>query len=106
MLDLDGQSTTRSDVWAFGMLILHVMTSKMPYVELLSDVKVIMAIMGGQRPFPATYPDLPSTDSLWDIMGECWCEDPMERPTMTEVFDKVCTCSLMASIGLLHDSMP
>ncbi|KAG8912779.1 hypothetical protein FRC01_004903, partial [Tulasnella sp. 417] len=89
MLDLDGQSTTRSDVWAFGMLILHVMTSKMPYAEVFSDVKVIMAIMGGQRPLPENYPELPPTDPLWDMMRECWYEDPMRRPTMTEVFDKL-----------------
>ncbi|KAG8912344.1 hypothetical protein FRC01_005145, partial [Tulasnella sp. 417] len=85
---LDGQSTMKSDVWAFGMLILHVMTDKIPYAELLSDAKVIMAIMGGQRPLPENYAGLSPTDPLWDIMRECWDEDPMKRPIMSEVLGK------------------
>ncbi|KAG8920481.1 hypothetical protein FRC01_000732 [Tulasnella sp. 417] len=89
MLDLDGESTPTTDVWAFGMLILHVMTNKLPYVELMSDAKVIMAIMSGQRPFPVNYPELPSTDPLWNVMEECWCEDPTDRPTMTDILDKL-----------------
>ncbi|KAG8912777.1 hypothetical protein FRC01_004901 [Tulasnella sp. 417] len=103
---LDGQSTTRSDVWAFGMLILHVMTSKIPYAEILSDVKVILAIMGGQRPLPENYSDLPSTDPLWDVMGECWCEDPMKRPTMTEVFDKLHISDVALDIPACPDIVP
>lgn len=75
------------------------MTNKLPYVELVSDAKVIMAIMSGQRPLPAHYPELPSTDPLWDRMSECWCDDPMERPTMTELLDKVwCFVPLIDSV--------
>ncbi|KIO23170.1 hypothetical protein M407DRAFT_244874 [Tulasnella calospora MUT 4182] len=89
MLDVDGKSTTMSDVWAFGMLILHVMTNKPPYIKLLSDPKVIMAIITGQTPLQANYPELPATDPIWGIMKECWNKDPVKRPTMHDVFDKL-----------------
>ncbi|KAG8939628.1 hypothetical protein FRC04_006109 [Tulasnella sp. 424] len=88
MLDQDGKSTTASDVWAFGMLILHVMTNKVPYITILSDVKVILAIMNGEKPLPEDYPELPATDTLWDVMRECWDGDPTKRPRMVDVYNK------------------
>lgn len=93
MLDLDGKSTTASDVWAFGMLILHVMTKKLPYVTVLSDVKVILAIMNGEKPLPENYPELPAADPLWDVMRECWDDDPTKRPGMVAVFEKLQRCA-------------
>ncbi|KAG8938822.1 Negative regulator of mitotic exit [Tulasnella sp. 424] len=93
MLDLDGMSTTSSDVWAFGMLILHVRTNKLPYVTVLSDVKVILAIINGEKPLPENYPELPAADPLWDIMRECWDDDPAKRPGMVDLFDKLQRCA-------------
>ncbi|KAG8962650.1 hypothetical protein FRC05_005169 [Tulasnella sp. 425] len=89
MLDQDGKSTTASDVWAFGMLMLHVLTEKMPFITVLSDVKVILAIMNREKPLPKDYPELPAADPLWDVMRECWDDDPIKRPGMVDVFDKV-----------------
>lgn len=95
-----------SDVYAFGMLILRtspnfpffllmqltttvkihylidVMTGKAPYYKCSTDPPIIMAIMSGRTPAPADYPELPSTDSYWDVMLACWNEDPNKRPTM------------------------
>ncbi|KAG8938824.1 hypothetical protein FRC04_007422 [Tulasnella sp. 424] len=93
MLDLDGESTTASDVWAFGMLILHVMTNKLPYVTVLSDVKVILAIMTGEKPLPENYPELPAADPLWDVMRECWDDNPAKRPGMVAVFENLQRCA-------------
>ncbi|KAG9012228.1 hypothetical protein FRB90_006774 [Tulasnella sp. 427] len=88
MLDLDGQSTTASDVWAFGMLVLHVMTRKLPYYHLQSDPKVILAIMSSEKPLREIYPELPSGDPLWRVMDDCW-NDSTRRPTMAEVLAKL-----------------
>lgn len=66
-----------------------VLTGKLPYIRLTSDPKVIMAIISGNTPIPANYPELPATDPIWGIIKDCWRTDPVKRPTMSEVFDKV-----------------
>ncbi|KAG8942530.1 Negative regulator of mitotic exit [Tulasnella sp. 424] len=73
--------------------ISNVMTNKLPYAGALSDPKVIMAIMGGKKPPPEHYPELPATDPLWDVMRECWNDDPAKRPGMVDVFDKLRRCT-------------
>ncbi|KAG8942533.1 hypothetical protein FRC04_003604 [Tulasnella sp. 424] len=93
MLDLDGHSTTESDIWAYAMLVLHVMTNKIPYAKITSDPKVIMAIMDGSLPSPEDYSELPVTDPLWDIMKECWNKDPTKRPTMVDVLERLRACT-------------
>lgn len=37
----------------------------------------------------AEYPELPESDSLWDVLDECWNRDPNKRPTMPVVLEKV-----------------
>lgn len=66
-----------------------VMTGKIPYVQVLSDPKVMMAIIGGSVPLPEEYPELPAPDPLWEILRECWTGEPTKRPMMTQVLEKV-----------------
>ncbi|KAG8935494.1 hypothetical protein FRC00_010949, partial [Tulasnella sp. 408] len=65
-----------------------VMTGEIPYVQVLSDPKVIMAIIGGNVPVAEEYPELPAADPLWEILRECWKRDPANRPTMAHVLEK------------------
>ncbi|KAG8939626.1 hypothetical protein FRC04_006107 [Tulasnella sp. 424] len=65
----------------------------MPFITVLSDVKVILAIMNREKPLPKDYPELPAADPLWDVMRECWDDDPIKRPGMVDVFDKLQRCA-------------
>lgn len=89
LLQEDAESTTMSDVYAFGSLILQVMTGKLPYITFNSDMGVIKAIWGGATPSPEDYPELPASDPLWSVMRECWDEDPSQRPTMERLVTKL-----------------
>ncbi|KAG8979221.1 hypothetical protein FRB90_008173, partial [Tulasnella sp. 427] len=89
LLQEDAESTTMSDVYAFGLLILQVMTGKLPYVTCNSDLGVIKAIWDGIIPSPNDYSELPTSDPLWNIMRECWAEEPGRRPTMEELLSKL-----------------
>ncbi|KAF8517258.1 kinase-like domain-containing protein, partial [Hysterangium stoloniferum] len=73
-----------SDVWAFGMMILHVfskeiVSGKPPYCE-TSDPEVIINVTRGKipsRPERSAAPWL--CDRLWGLCVECWRLNPQER---------------------------
>ena len=53
-----------------------------PFSEFATPV-VISKIMDGERPARPEAQEL--TDSMWDMVVQCWDQDPARRPTMTEV---------------------
>ncbi|KAG8930929.1 hypothetical protein FRC01_002065, partial [Tulasnella sp. 417] len=80
-----GQRPSReSDVYAFGGLILTVMSGKAPYHGLLHQV-ILRRVMQDQPPNPKNHPKLPANDPLWALMRRCWNKTPALRPTIREV---------------------
>ncbi|KAG9041571.1 hypothetical protein FS837_012078 [Tulasnella sp. UAMH 9824] len=73
-----------SDVYAFGGLILTVMSGKAPFYG-LADQVIIRRVMQDQPPKPAHHPNLPADDPLWTLIRRCWDKTPTARPTMREV---------------------
>lgn len=73
------------------------MTNKPPFLGILLEAMVVMAIMNGRPPSMEDYPELPATDPLWDLMRECWNQEPSERPTMVDVLGKVCNLVSISS---------
>jgi len=59
-----------------------VFTGVPPFSEFATPV-VISKIMDGERPARPEAQEL--TDSMWDMVIQCWDQDPARRPTMTEV---------------------
>jgi len=46
--------------------------------------------MDGERPTrPQEAQELGMTDSMWDMTVRCWHQDPAQRPTMTEVIERL-----------------
>lgn len=70
--------------------IAEIITDKHPFFKISIEAMVTMAIMIGGSPLTEDYPELPATDPLWDIMRECWKEEPTERATIVTVLGKVC----------------
>ncbi|KAH3758729.1 src domain protein [Pelomyxa schiedti] len=77
-----GVSTTKSDVWSFGVLVWELLTSgKQPYSNLSTNSDVYQYILSGNR---LQQPDgCPS--SLWKLLERCWNSDASFRPEF-EVF--------------------
>ena len=70
--------TIKSDVWSFGILLYEIVTyGRFPYPG-MSNAQVLEATIGqGYRmPGPMGCPD-----QLYEIMRECWRDDPELRPT-------------------------
>lgn len=72
-----GTFSIKSDVWSFGILLTEIVTyGRIPYPG-MSNPEVIQNLERHYRmPKPDNCPD-----ALYDIMCQCWTENPEERPT-------------------------
>lgn len=86
LLEENGKTSFRSDVWSFGMLCLETMTGTHPFPD-WSETTVIIRVNQGEtpdRPDPeAAHPML--RNELWSLMEECWSWKPDDRPEMREI---------------------
>ncbi|KIO21940.1 hypothetical protein M407DRAFT_122848 [Tulasnella calospora MUT 4182] len=87
LLESDLRPTNKSDVYAFGGLILGIMSGKRPFHRVRAVATIILAIVAGSQPLAADHPDLPASDPLWDLLGPCWNPVPQERPSMTDIIE-------------------
>lgn len=69
--------STKSDVWAFGVVLMEIITrGKVPYPG-MSNAEVLEKIQTGYRmPRPQDCPE-----HLYGVMEECWMGEPDKRPT-------------------------
>ncbi|NWI16796.1 BMX kinase, partial [Crypturellus soui] len=73
--------SSKSDVWAFGILMWEVFTlGKQPY-ELYDNMQVIEKVSQGFRLYR---PQLVS-DIIYQIMYNCWLEQPEKRPSFYQL---------------------
>ena len=83
----DGRPTKESDSYAFGMVILEVLSGRSPFKQ-FRDVIVIRLVIAGKRP---DRPDGPEgvwfTDDLWQTMNLCWEINPESRPGIKAVLE-------------------
>ncbi|KAG1728890.1 kinase-like domain-containing protein [Suillus lakei] len=77
--------TTRSDVWAAGMMGLEILSGKIPYVERGRDSGFIAAIQANKIPKKAYYPLV--RHGAWSAFLNCWKTNPSERPTIQRLSD-------------------
>jgi hypothetical protein len=76
-----------ADIYALGMVILEVLTGCQPFHEKSWKGFEIYEFVGrGERP---TKPDnaelIGFGDGLWELMEECWAQEPGGRPTIERV---------------------
>ncbi|XP_056282821.1 tyrosine-protein kinase Lck [Pseudoliparis swirei] len=72
-----GTFSIKSDVWSFGILLTEIVTyGRIPYPG-MSNPEVIQNLERGYRmPKPEN-----CSEGLHNIMGQCWKENPEDRPT-------------------------
>ncbi|KAG8955131.1 general transcription repressor [Tulasnella sp. 424] len=79
LLDEDPRHTLYSDIWAYGCLVLKVMTGSLPYSSRRSDQQVLLALALKQP--PASSPDMELQDEMLKmLLTRCWDINPSERP--------------------------
>jgi serine/threonine protein kinase len=74
--------SSKSDVWAFGVTMVEIMTQDAPYPEEEGLAVVIGVTTQGRTPeTPASCPA-----SFADTLRQCWAFEPVGRPDFTDMF--------------------
>ncbi|XP_065640053.1 proto-oncogene tyrosine-protein kinase receptor Ret isoform X3 [Hydra vulgaris] len=77
----DHMFTSYSDVWAYGIVLFEIVTLGGSPYPTVSDCELLPLLKSGfrmDRPKNCAQP-------MYDIMVKCWNEDPLQRPTFTEL---------------------
>jgi len=74
------QITTATDVWAFGMTVLEILSGRVPFFCFNNHFTVVHFVTKGGRPTRERYPGI--GDDVWSLMDRCWHADPAQRPSM------------------------
>ncbi|KAK0161971.1 hypothetical protein PV327_008362 [Microctonus hyperodae] len=85
---LDGIFTTKTDVWAFGVLLWEIMSfGYMPYTGCANREVMTMVTTGGRLEKPAGCPD-----PIYGIMAKCWHPRPEHRPSFATIVERLGYC--------------
>ncbi|KAJ7588081.1 kinase-like domain-containing protein [Mycena floridula] len=74
------------DIYAFACVCYEIFARCLPFRD-LSDAAVIKQVLNGVRP------DRPDSaklyDKTWELMQDCWAADPDNRPTASQVVERL-----------------
>ncbi|CAH3173617.1 unnamed protein product [Porites lobata] len=80
-----GVYTTKSDVWAYGVLLWEMSTlGGVPYPT-LTNTELFRLLGTGYR---MERPDMCS-DEVYELMTHCWKEEPCSRPSFFQIIEKL-----------------
>jgi len=72
--------TEATDVWAFAMTVIEIMSERIPFPDEPNDPFIILLVHGGGRPERQGYPEI--NDEVWGMIQQCWVTEPNLRPTV------------------------
>lgn len=81
--------TKATDVFAFSMVALEILTGKLPFFYWRQDTTVIALVQDGRRPDRSRCLPTVFTDPMWSILADCWETDPERRPNMETVVERL-----------------
>ncbi|XP_072048451.1 uncharacterized protein [Amphiura filiformis] len=81
----DQHFSFRTDIYAYGMLVLEIGTGKLPF-DGMDPLQVVFRV-GGENLKPIIPPDFP--EALGDLIWRCWNANPKYRPSLAEALDVI-----------------
>jgi len=92
----DGCNTLASDIYALACVYYEIFSGEVPFFETKNDAAVLLAVIKGQRPTRSPAEkciDRGLSDEMWNLMENCWNENPIKRPTAKQIVE--CVSSLV-----------
>ncbi|KAF7976885.1 hypothetical protein HWV62_5427 [Athelia sp. TMB] len=86
---LDPMITKQSDVYAFSMVVLEILTSKLPFFYLRQEHLVVILTQDGKRPDRQRCAPTQFADDMWKFMEDCWNHDQSKRPVMAATIPRL-----------------
>ncbi|KAG8951994.1 hypothetical protein FRC04_005327 [Tulasnella sp. 424] len=80
LLEDGARHTLRSDVWAFGCVMMEVLTGLQPFPNAKNEIMLTVALV--QRQTPVETRMLKVAKPIRHLLQECWQLEPSGRPTM------------------------
>ncbi|TFK19231.1 kinase-like protein [Coprinopsis marcescibilis] len=88
--DDSGPITKASNVFAYALVSLEVLTDLIPFHKIKNTMRVVNYILSRGRPMKSEYSQLSKEpESVWHIQEECWAAEPDARPTMNYVAERL-----------------
>ncbi|KAG8911547.1 hypothetical protein FRC01_005650, partial [Tulasnella sp. 417] len=70
-----------NDIWSWACLILEVLTDKIPFADLPTEPRLLLALLLGRSPSVTDLSPSSPLPELTVLLRDCWSHQPMERPT-------------------------
>jgi len=81
--------TKESDCYALGMVILEVLSGRVPFAP-LNEFTVMRKVTEGEHPErPEGVEGTWFTDDLWQTLNLCWATQPKSRPSIAAVLERL-----------------
>jgi len=96
--------TAATDIWAFSMCVIEVMTQRIPFWHIGVDASVVVYVAQGGRPRREHCKEI--NDKIWATLETCWHVGPEQRPGMAQLFEFFKSqVSSSSSSGLSHSKL-
>eukprot|EP00727_Mastigamoeba_balamuthi_P010557 m51a1_g6123 putative serine threonine kinase (2328) ;mRNA; r:161514-172572 len=79
----NGMFSTKSDVYAFGIMLWETVTRELPYRDM--NPVLVSANVAERNLRPEVGPEFESVQPLRDLMEQCWDASPDARPEFAEI---------------------
>lgn len=99
LIENSRNATTAVDIWAWGALAYRLVSGEFPYG---SGLRAVTAIVKAEMPrWPAIWRNNvhfePLLTELWNIIVDCLCKEPTQRPTADQLVGRC------ATLGYIHE---
>ncbi|KIJ99179.1 hypothetical protein K443DRAFT_680168 [Laccaria amethystina LaAM-08-1] len=79
--------TIQSDVYAFGMTALELLTGRPPFSHRRHAAQAIRDVVTGLRPPKERCTEV--DENVWKLLEACWMHDPAKRPSACDVLRQI-----------------
>ncbi|KDQ07615.1 hypothetical protein BOTBODRAFT_119839 [Botryobasidium botryosum FD-172 SS1] len=88
----EARRTTQSDIFAFGRVIIELLTGDLPFAEIANNIAVVAMVISGtlpERPKDAGVIARGLDDRMWGLVKECCETRPDKRPSAEYVLNRL-----------------